>query len=54
MATKPFSAARKAAANDTRRAAQDRTKPVKKKSVTSGQRKLSWLKHPDGLSLEEW
>ena len=54
MATKPNSAARKAAANDTRRAVPDRTKPVKKKNVTSGQRKLSRLKRPDGLSLEEW
>ena len=54
MATKPSSAARKKAANDTPRAMQGRTQPVKKKSVTSGQRKLSRLKRPDGLSLEEW
>ena len=42
MATKPSSTA------------QDGRKPLKKKSSASGQRKLSRLKRPDGMSLEEW
>ena len=54
MATTPSSAARKGAATKTPTGTQDRTKQAKNKSGNSGQRKLSRLRRPDGLSIEEW
>ena len=54
MATTPSMAARKGAAIKTRHHAQGKAKPLKNKSFDSPQRKLSRLRRPDDLSLEEW
>ncbi len=54
MATTSSSAARKSAGIKTKRRAQERAKKVKKTSGDAGERKLSRLRRPDGLSLEEW
>jgi superfamily II DNA or RNA helicase len=54
MANKPSGAMRKLAATKIRGAVQDRPKKVKKKSSNSPPPKLSRLRRPDGLSLEEW
>ena len=53
MASTQSSAARRGAATATKHAGQNRTKQAKNNRGNSGQRKLSRLKRPDGLSLEE-